>query len=115
MPTGNPNDWLTGFREALTWLPAAAVWAYLARIAFHIHRHISGKKRLTMLVVVAEVPIAIFMGFAGAGLGEWLGLTGKAYVGLIAVLGWLGPSCVEWLFDTLAKRHLGEAPAPRKD
>lgn len=102
-----PPDWTAAFRDVLTWIPASACWAYLARVAFHLNRHMHGKGRLSLPILLAEMPIAVFMGLAGTGLAEWLGLEGKAQVAVIAILGWFGPRAVEWLFAALAKQKTG--------
>lgn len=110
-----PQDMWAIFREAWLWLLPATFWAYLARMAYHVDRHIRGTKKLNVLVVLMEMPIAVFMGVFGAGIAEQIGLTGKLYAGAIAGIGWLGPRAVEWIIYFFAKKHLGEnLPPPPK-
>jgi hypothetical protein len=74
---------------------SALVAALVGRMAKHVILAQSGQRKLFGWHLLLELPVAIFMGFVGSGLAEWLNLSNHAATGLIAALSYLGPSAIE--------------------
>lgn len=82
-------------RETLTNLAAALSAAFIGRLAKHVLLVQKGLRQFWGMHLLLELPVAIFMGFVGNGLADWLHLSGRSAIGLIAALSYLGPAAIE--------------------
>ena len=88
---------LSSFTHALASLGYAFLAALLGRIVKHIHLVNQGLRRFWCVQLLLELPVAIFMGFVGSGLAEWLELSQNATIGLVAAISYVGPTIIEKL------------------
>lgn len=82
-------------REAAGNFLAALTAAMAGRMARHVLLVQKGLRGFWGAHLLLELPVAIFMGFVGAGLADWLVLSPRAGTGLIAALSYLGPNAIE--------------------
>lgn len=83
--------------ETITNFFGACMAALIGRITYHIGLVQRGVRRLLGIHLLLELPVAIFMGFVGSGLAEWLSLPPKSSIGLVAALSYLGPNAIEYI------------------
>lgn len=81
-------------QEAVTGGILAALWAFLGALAREAHDWRTGKplplsRRLGRIALL--LPVSGGMGIMGAGLADWLGLTGNVQAAFIAWAGFIGP------------------------
>ena len=90
--------------------------AFLGRLLYH-HRLVqAGKRRFWSMNLFWEVPMAVFTGLVGHSAATYLGLTGLASSGLVAMVAYLGPHGMEHLLITLAvRREPAKCPPPPDD
>jgi Na+/glutamate symporter len=102
MLTGDIPSWLerliTGFGTALS-----AAW--VGRMMWHIRAVQMGKRKFWSLHLLWEVPVAIGMALIADGIAEWIGLTGKTTIALIAAVSYLGPHGIEAAMSKLLDRR----------
>lgn len=91
------------FIEAAANFLAAMVAAMIGRIVRHVQLVQNGLRRIWGIQLVLELPVAIFMGFVGSGLADWLVLSQKSTIGLVAALSYLGPAAIEQLVQRWLK------------
>ncbi|MGE0252011.1 MAG: phage holin family protein [Dongiaceae bacterium] len=90
-------------KEALANFGLAIAAAIAGRVARHAQLVQKGLRRFWGLQLALELPVAIFMGFVGNGLAEWLELGPRASTGIVAALSYLGPAAIERVFAASAK------------
>ncbi len=83
------------FREAFASLMLAIIAAFLGRLAKHALQVQRGIRKFWGVPLLLELPVAIFMGFVGDGISDWMDLSQRASIGMIAALSYLGPAVVE--------------------
>ena len=88
-------DWAWQLSEALANFTAAILAACLGRLIRHLQLVQKGLRRIWGAHLLLELPVAIFMGFVGSGLADWLMLSEKSTIGLVAALSYLGPATLE--------------------
>ncbi|TAH36527.1 MAG: hypothetical protein EYC62_02470 [Alphaproteobacteria bacterium] len=82
-------------RETLTSFAAALSAAFIGRLAKHVLLVQKGLRQFWGVHLLLELPVAIFMGFVGSGLADWIHLTGRSTIGLVAAVSYLGPAAIE--------------------
>lgn len=91
------NAYLGG---ALTMITAATV----GRLMHHSHEVSKKRRKFFGVELLIELPTAVGMGLIGDALGSYLGLGNEVRVGLVAVLGYLGPRGAETLIASYMDR-----------
>ena len=99
---------IEAIREALINLSAALAAAFTGRLAKHILMVQKGLRRFWGIQLLLELPVAIFMGFVGNGLADWMQLSPKSGIGLIAALSYLGPAAIEHVFSKMVSNAANE-------
>jgi hypothetical protein len=89
-------DSFWAWQTALNFLAAVGA-AFIGRLVRHLHLVQKGIRRFWGMQLLIELPVAIFMGFVGNGLADWLALSPKSTIGLVAALSYLGPAAIEQL------------------
>lgn len=79
----------------------ATLWAAVGRMMYHARQVQQGRRRVFSPALVWELPVALGMGAVGAGLAQWLGLTGQMRDGLVVCAAYIGPRMIEQAFERL--------------
>ena len=100
----DPENW----RAIVANIGVMFMLGYLGRLAFHLRMIRAGRRTFWSMHLVYEIPMAVFAGLVGAGVGIYAGLDGLPLYACISVVGYLGPGGVEDLLDRYMKRQEGK-------
>lgn len=79
----------------------------LGRLMFHSRLVQQGKRKPFTWILLADIPIALGMGWTALGVGVWLGLPQQVTVSLGIAFGHLGPVVIDRIFSGLMDKHFG--------
>lgn len=82
----------------------AALIAYIGFFVRHYMAYKSRKHKFWGIELAIGLVVAILMGFVGSGLAEFFELGPRATVGLIAALGYIGPTIFDRIVDAAIKK-----------
>ena len=78
-------------------------------MAWHVQQVKAGRRGFWSWALAWEVPLAVFCGIAGAGLGSFLALDGWPLYGFISVVAYLGPGGIEAIFLRVLRGYVPES------
>ncbi len=91
--------------KLLAWLTVIGV-ALAGRLAAHSRAVQAGQRRFWGPHLLWELPIAVCMGYIGAGVAEIMGLSGSPQLAVVAAASYLGPDGVEAIVTRILDRRL---------
>lgn len=71
------------------------ILAWLGRLMWHVREVQKQRRRFWSLHLVWELLTALAISFVADGVVDWLGFDGKAGLGLVVVIAYLGPRGIE--------------------
>lgn len=99
----------------IAWLDAmvggaatALISAVTMRLIYHTQEVRKHRRPFFGIELLFEPPVAVGMAILGDSLGDWLGLSHAATIGVIGVLAWIGPRGAQELLDRWVKGKMGE-------
>lgn len=84
------------------------------RIMYHLHLIQRGECK-PWWCMLADMAIALIVGWTVLGLGEWFGVPFKAVQSLSIIAGWSGPQIFNRIIEAGLTKWGGEMPQPKDD
>jgi hypothetical protein len=88
-------------KQAVDGLLTAIVWGVAGRLMWVAQEVKAGRRRiLSVPLLLWELPVAVAMSQVGAGVAEYLSLSGSVRDGVIVVVAYIGPRMIEHIYES---------------
>lgn len=92
------------FVDLLPWAATGGA-GMLGRIVFHAVQVQKGARKPFSMVLLWDIPVAVFMGWVALGAATWLRVPWEPTVSIALIAAYLGPYGIDTLFAAYANRY----------